>query len=154
MSFLDLIEIPLREQGLNYVRFDGSMNARERERAVEIFKNDTRTNVLLISLKCGSLGLNLTCANRVCLMDVWWNPAIENQAIDRAHRFGQKKTVQVCRMTVKGTVEDRILELQNKKQEIADAVLDEGGRQNTSRLGINDLMHLFNVNRELEDDDY
>ena len=149
---MDLIEVPLKENGLHFVRFDGSMNARERDGAVEIFRNDSRTNILLISLKCGSLGLNLTCANRVCLMDFWWNPAIENQAIDRAHRFGQKKTVEVCRMTIQGTVEDRILALQEKKQQIADAVLDEGGRQSSSRLGLNDLMNLFNMNRELEDD--
>ena len=71
-----MIEIPLKSQGIQFLRFDGSMNARERERAIEAFKTSSKINVLLISLKCGSLGLNLTCANRVFLMDVWWNRKI------------------------------------------------------------------------------
>ena len=90
------------------------MLEKERTDAITLLKSDPDCNVMLVSLKCGSLGLNLVCANHVILLDVWWNPAVEQQAIDRTHRIGQVKEVFVHRITIAGTVEDRILELQKE----------------------------------------
>lgn len=115
-GMLDIIEKPLKEKGYRFLRYDGSMDVRHRSNTVNKFFDDPEIKILIVSTKCGSLGLNLTCANRVILLDLWWNPAIENQAIDRVHRIGQTKPVDVHRIFVKDTVEDRILALQQKKQ--------------------------------------
>ncbi|OBZ82282.1 putative ATP-dependent helicase C23E6.02 [Choanephora cucurbitarum] len=142
-AFLDLIETPLKHEGFKYLRYDGSMDIKSRADTVSKFFEDPEYTVLLVSTKCGSLGLNLTCANRVILMDIWWNPALENQAIDRVHRIGQRKPVDVHRIFINRTVEDRILELQKKKQSIADGVLGEGSHKSTSRLGLQEMIYLF-----------
>ncbi|KAI8928180.1 SNF2 family N-terminal domain-containing protein [Entophlyctis helioformis] len=146
-GMLDLLEVPLQQAGFKYTRYDGSMDLKARTAATEQLHNDPETCVMLTSIKCGSLGLNLTCANRVIMLDFWWNPAVENQAIDRVHRFGQTKDVVVHRITVQRTVEDRILEMQAKKQDMADQALGEGDGDGRSlakgRLGLNDLIHLF-----------
>ncbi|KAG1464374.1 hypothetical protein G6F56_005096 [Rhizopus delemar] len=114
-SMLDLLDIPLKKNGFKYCRYDGSMTAVERERSLLALRYDPKCTVMLISLKCGSLGLNLTAANRVILMDIWWNPALEEQAIDRVHRIGQKLPVYVTRLMINHTVEEKIIELQEKK---------------------------------------
>ncbi|KAI7850279.1 SNF2 family N-terminal domain-containing protein [Circinella umbellata] len=142
-AFLNIMEKPLRENEFEFVRFDGSMTLAKRDEVLQTFYNDPKYTVLLVSTKCGSLGLNLTCANRVILMDIWWNPALENQAIDRVHRIGQRKNVEVHRIFINGTVEDRILELQRQKQALADGALGEGKAQKLGRLGLDELMHLF-----------
>ncbi|KAI8975685.1 SNF2 family N-terminal domain-containing protein [Mycotypha africana] len=142
-GFLDLIEQPLKDRGFKFLRYDGSMNIQERASTVTKFYDDPEYRVMLVSTKCGSLGLNLTCANRVILMDIWWNPALENQAIDRVHRIGQQKAVDVHRIFIKDTVEDRILELQKKKQAISDGVLGEGARRPVARLGLREMIYLF-----------
>ncbi|EPB87402.1 hypothetical protein HMPREF1544_05828 [Mucor circinelloides 1006PhL] len=142
-GFLDLIHQPLKDRGYKYLRYDGSMDIKQRADTVSKFFDDPEVKVLLVSTKCGSLGLNLTCANRVILMDVWWNPALENQAIDRVHRIGQSKPVEVHRIFINDTVEDRILTLQAKKQAISDGVLGEGSANNVNRLGMQELMFLF-----------
>ncbi|KAG2235394.1 hypothetical protein INT48_005744 [Thamnidium elegans] len=142
-GLLDLVETPLKEKGMAYLRYDGSMDIRRRAEAVNQFFDNPNIRVLLVSTKCGSLGLNLTVANRVILLDVWWNPALENQAIDRVHRIGQTKDVEVHRIFINNTVEDRILELQNKKQAISDGVLGEGTGQPTQRLGLQEMIYLF-----------
>ncbi|KAL9557636.1 hypothetical protein MBANPS3_001286 [Mucor bainieri] len=142
-GFLDLIHRPLKDRGYNYLRYDGSMDIKHRAETVSQFFDDPEIKVLLVSTKCGSLGLNLTCANRVILMDVWWNPALENQAIDRVHRIGQSKPVDVHRIFINDSVEDRILTLQAKKQTIADGVLGEGSTNNVNRLGLQELLFLF-----------
>lgn len=119
------------------------MNANAKEMVLGKYRLD-RTTILLVSLKCGSVGLNLTCANRVILLDVWWNPAVENQAIDRVHRFGQTKEVFVNRITILNSVEDRILALQQQKQDVINQVLAEGGGEiGNMRLGLDDLINLF-----------
>ena len=79
IGMLNLCQVPIRRRNIKYERFDGSMSATERDAAVHKFETDVNTRVLFISLKCGSLGLNLTCANRVILLDPWWNPATENR---------------------------------------------------------------------------
>jgi SNF2 family DNA or RNA helicase len=91
------------------------MNIDQRNYAIEKLQKDPRITVLLISLKAGSVGLNLNFANYVILMDLWWNPMVEEQAIDRVHRIGQKNEVNIFRITVENTIEDRILNLQERK---------------------------------------
>lgn len=114
-SMLDLMEHPLRKHGFKFCRYDGSMSSMLREKSLERLKYDRYCTVMLISLKCGSLGLNLTSANRVILMDIWWNPALEEQAIDRVHRIGQRLPVHVTRLLIDNSVELKIMALQEKK---------------------------------------
>jgi len=104
-----------------YVYLDG--RTRKRDEKVERFQNDPDCKLFLISLKAGGLGLNLTKAEYVYLLDPWWNPAVEMQAIDRAHRIGQQRKVFACRLIAKDTVEERILELQASKRELADSII-------------------------------
>ncbi|KAM0720425.1 hypothetical protein Q7P37_004561 [Cladosporium fusiforme] len=151
-SLLDLAEVPIEGKGWGYRRYDGSMNAKMRGDAVDDFK-DARKNVriMLVSLKAGNAGLNLNVASRVIILDPFWNPYIEEQAIDRAHRIGQVRPVKVHRVLVENTVEDRIIELQNKKREVIEAALDEKEHQNISRLGVQELAYLFGVTRSATD---
>lgn len=120
---LDLVEIPLHHAGIRFVRLDGSMPQAHRENAIRTFRTDPNTNVFLVSMKAGGLGLNLTTASHVFLLDPWWNPATEDQAIDRVHRLGQVRPVVVTRFVVKDTIEERILELQQKKKQLAQGVM-------------------------------
>ena len=121
---LDLLEIPIDNAGWGYRRYDGSMSAKTRGDAVDDFR-DTHKNVriMLISLKAGNAGLNLNMASQVIILDPFWNPYIEEQAIDRAHRIGQVRTVTVHRVLIQGTVEDRIIELQEKKRALISQAL-------------------------------
>ncbi len=88
-SFLNIVEIPLLVRSIHFQRYDGTMNGGQRRNAINLFRNDPDCKVILVSLKSGSLGLNLSAANHVIMCDLWWNPAVENQSIDRAHRMGQ-----------------------------------------------------------------
>ncbi|WFD33024.1 ABC-type xenobiotic transporter [Malassezia sp. CBS 17886] len=133
-TFLDLLGPALDGAGWAYVRYDGSMQRREREAALTRIRTDAGVRVILISFRAGSTGLNLTCCNRVILCDLWWNPQIEEQAFDRAHRLGQTKDVHVYKLTVVGTVEERILDLQAKKRALAHAAL-EGGASDAAPAG-------------------
>ncbi|KAJ3142774.1 hypothetical protein HDU90_002645 [Geranomyces variabilis] len=142
-SMLDIMEIPLRAQGHLFVRYDGSMPNAERERSLDAVRNDPRVTVLLISLKCGSLGLNLTAASRVVMLDMWWNPALEDQAIDRVHRIGQTRDVEVTRFVVKGTVEDRILALQQKKRALIEGALGDATFRKAKKMTTDELLALF-----------
>jgi SNF2 family DNA or RNA helicase len=123
-SLLDLIEPHLGQAGLSFLRLDGS--TRDRGEVVSTFQSSDGPPVLLVSLKAGGAGLNLTAADHVFLCDPWWNPAVEAQAADRAHRIGQDKPVFVYRLVAADTVEERILDLQARKQAVADAALDGG----------------------------
>ncbi|ORZ12900.1 SNF2 family N-terminal domain-domain-containing protein [Lobosporangium transversale] len=142
-SLLTLMERPLRDEGIKFLRYDGAMRPEQRNEAIIRMTNDPTIPLMLISLKCGSLGLNLTIANHVVIMDPWWNPALENQAIDRVHRIGQTKEVFVHRLCIPETVEDRILALQAKKQALADGALGEGTVPKLAKLGLQELMYLF-----------
>jgi len=122
-SMLDLIEPALKLRNYKFVRLDGSMSQQEREKMICTFNTDPATRVFLISVKAGGLGLNLTAASRVFLLDPWWNPAIEDQAIDRVHRIGQTREVVVTRFIIRDSVEERILRLQDKKRQLADGAL-------------------------------
>ena len=111
---------------------------------VNKFNNDD-TNVFMISLKAGGTGLNLTSADVVIHLDPWWNPQVENQATDRAHRRGQKNVVEVIKLIAKGTIEEKIVELQNKKKELSDKVIEGNNRDQIvlSKLTEDDIKGLL-----------
>ena len=130
-SMLALIEQELQQAGLEYVLLTGDTT--DRELPVQIF---------LISLKAGGVGLNLTAADTVIHYDPWWNPAVENQATDRAHRLGQDKPVFVYKLIVAGSIEEKILALQERKSELAAGILSEDHRVDL-KFGEEDLAALF-----------
>ncbi|KAF8667979.1 SNF2 family N-terminal domain [Rhizoctonia solani] len=144
-SMIDLMQILLKKSGFESLRYDGQMKREEREHALSRFKKQGGPKIILISLKCGGVGLNLTEANRVICMDLAWNAATENQAIDRAHRMGQVKPVTVKRLAIKGTIEERILKLQAEKQNLSDAALGEGNGTKMSRMNVAQLKMLFGL---------
>lgn len=120
-TLLDLVEPHLAHAGIAFARLDGS--TRDRAAVVDDFQRPDGPPVMLVSLKAGGTGLNLTAADHVFLLDPWWNPAVEDQAADRAHRIGQERPVMVYRMVAKETVEERIFALQEKKRHLADVAL-------------------------------
>jgi SNF2 family DNA or RNA helicase len=120
-SLLAIVRDRLDKQGANYEYLDGA--TRDRQARVERFQNDPDCRLFLISLKAGGLGLNLTAAEYVFLLDPWWNPAVEAQAVDRAHRIGQTRQVFAYRLIARDTVEEKVLELQQTKRNLADAIL-------------------------------
>jgi SNF2 family DNA or RNA helicase len=153
-----------------YFLDDGSMSKDKREASLNTIKADKHTKIILISFKAGStgaplkwlkpgrrfshrfLGLNLTACNNVILVDMWWNPALEEQAFDRAHRFGQKRDVNIYKLTIEKTVEERILLLQEQKRALAAAALS-GDKMKMNKLGMDDLLALFRPGRDDDDDD-
>ena len=135
-SFLAIVRNRLDKEKITYQYLDG--RTRDRQTVVDKFQNDPETKLFLISLKAGGLGLNLTAAEYVFLLDPWWNPAVEAQAIDRAHRIGQTRQVFAYRLIAKDTVEEKVLQLQQTKRDLADAII---GSNNSliSKLGREDL---------------
>jgi len=138
-SLLDRVEPRLDEAGLTWCRLDGS--TRDRAGVVDRFQAADGPPVFLISLKAGGTGLNLTAADHVFHLDPWWNPATEQQATDRAHRIGQDKPVFVWKLVSAGTVEERVLELQERKRALARAVLE--GQDGAAALGEEELLALI-----------
>lgn len=124
-SMLDKVEDALEAMGIRYDRLDGTMKRDERTRAMEALKHDPGCEVLLVSLKAGGVGLNLTAAQRVYLMDPYWNPAVENQAVDRIHRLGQTRPVTTVKLIIEKSIEDRLLAVQAKKTELANMTLSQ-----------------------------
>ncbi len=139
-SLLAYVRRHLEEQGIPYAYLDGQ--TRNRGEVVEHFQTDPDCNIFLISLKAGGVGLNLTAAGYVFLLDPWWNPAVEAQAIDRTHRIGQTQPVFAYRLIARDTVEEKMLELQRSKRKIADAIL-EGGGSSLRDLTADDLRMLL-----------
>ncbi len=125
LGMLSLIRTKLEEHGIPYEYFDGSTSATEREKAVRNFQDQEESRVFLISLKAGGVGLNLTAADYVYIVDPWWNPAVEQQAIDRTHRIGQTKNIFAYRMICVDTIEDKILQLQEKKKALAKELVSD-----------------------------
>ncbi len=125
-SYLDIIEKGLKHHGLNYVRLDGSTPVAQRKNLVNSFQNSSEPAVFLISLKAGGKGLNLTRATYVFHMDPWWNPAVENQASDRAHRIGQTEQVTITRLIMRHTIEEKMMVLKEQKLKLYKAILEEG----------------------------
>ncbi|KAN0139248.1 SNF2 family N-terminal domain containing protein [Lactarius tabidus] len=155
-TMLDLIQVFLKDAGISFARYDGTMSKDKREASLNQIKNNKVIKVILISFKAGSTGLNLTACNNVILVDMWWNPALEDQAFDRAHRLGQTRDVHIYKLTIENTVEQRILALQDGKRALAAAALS-GDRIKNLKLGLEDLMALFRPGAgggyDKEDDD-
>ncbi|CAO2814655.1 unnamed protein product [Amaranthus hypochondriacus] len=125
-GFLDLLEIPLTRSNISFLRLDGTLNQQQRERVLKKFSEDSNVMVLLMSLKAGGVGINLTAASNAFVLDPWWNPAVEEQAVMRIHRIGQTKAVTIKRFIIKGTVEERMEAVQARKQRmIAGALTDQ-----------------------------
>ncbi|TKA56849.1 hypothetical protein B0A53_01250 [Rhodotorula sp. CCFEE 5036] len=156
---LDRIEAALHEEGISTCRFDGSMRQEKREEVVKSFTIPNKTAVagskedrdnpmvMLLSLQAGALGLNLTVASQVFMMDPWWQPAIEAQAIDRVNRIGQTKPVRVFQIVAKGTVEDRVLAIQAKKEALIAQAFSghKNASQAKAKIEITDLASIFGL---------
>ena len=142
LGMLALIKGKLKEAGIPFEYFDGSTTTMERQRAIENFQNNDECRVFLISLKAGGVGLNLTAADYVYIVDPWWNPAVEQQAIDRTHRIGQTKNIFAYRMICIDTIEDKILQLQERKRILAKELIsdDTGFVKNLTKA---DVEYLF-----------
>jgi SNF2 family DNA or RNA helicase len=148
---LAIMENKFKKEKISYYLIDGSVNSKKRMELVTKFNEDD-TNVFLIMLKSGGTGLNLTSADVVIHLDLWWNPQVENQATDRAHRIGQENTVEVIRLVTRGTIEERILELQEKKKMLSDSVIEGKDRDQNiiGKLSEDDIKHLLSVNNDDE----
>lgn len=146
-KMLILLEKPLKAAGFKILRLDGSMNAKRRTQVIEEFGVPGRDGptVLLASLKASGTGINLTAASRVYLLEPWWNPAVEDQAMDRVHRIGQKEDVKIVRLIAQNSIEERILELQERKKKLAREAF--GGRSSKDRreIGLDDLRALMSL---------
>ena len=125
LGMLGLIKDKLRQEGVPFEYFDGSTSINDRQKAIENFQNNDQCRVFLISLKAGGVGLNLTAADYVYIVDPWWNPAVEQQAIDRTHRIGQTKNIFAYRMICIDTIEDKILQLQERKRKLASELISD-----------------------------
>jgi SWI/SNF-related matrix-associated actin-dependent regulator of chromatin subfamily A3 len=147
-SFLDLVQPQLALHGLKFTRIDGSMSATQRDAALEALDNDASTTVMLASLAVCSVGLNLVAANQVIMADSWWAPAIEDQAVDRVHRLGQQRETKVFRLVVQGSVEERVLGIQDEKRKLmslafAEKDSDRKKKKRAAGAGVQDLMRLL-----------
>lgn len=139
-SFLDILEPHIKGHGIHFVRIDGKMNSKKRDQAITEFSNEPNCTVLLASLNVCSVGLNLVAASQVILCDSWWAPAIEDQAMDRVYRLGQTRETTVWRLVMEGSIEDRVLEIQENKRLLSMTALSETdnkkkGKHTAARLG-------------------
>ena len=123
-SVLKKIEEDFKKEDIFYLYLDGGTSAKERVERVKKFNEDSNIKVFLISLKAGGVGLNLTSASVVIHFDPWWNPAVEDQATDRAHRFGQENKVEVIKLVAKDTIEEKIVLMQEDKRELIQSLMD------------------------------
>ncbi len=140
---LDNVREMFIENNISNYMIDGSVKSKDRMAMVESFNNDD-TNCFLITLKSGGTGLNLTGADTVIHLDIWWNPQVENQATDRAHRIGQTKTVSVIKLITKGTIEERIVELQEKKKILSENLIEgKNDSESLAALSENDIRDLL-----------
>ncbi len=142
-SMLQIIRSTLESKGVEYLYLDGSTDTKERGQLVDSF-NEGKGDVFLISLKAGGTGLNLTGADTVIHFDPWWNPAVEEQATDRAHRIGQENVVHVMKLITQGTIEDKIFKLQERKRELIDSVI-KPGETLVSKMSEEEIRELFEL---------
>lgn len=142
---LNIVKNRLDKEHIDSYVIDGSVDAKKRIERVEDFNTNDDVRVFLIMLKSGGTGLNLVGADIVVHLDLWWNPQAENQATDRAHRIGQKNVVEVIRLISKGTIEEKVLELQNKKKELSDKLIDGTKKDENilSKLSEEDIKNLL-----------
>ena len=141
-GMLDRIEQELPDLGLTSFKITGSTPSQERQEMTKDFNQGER-DVFLISLKAGGVGLNLTGADTVILVDLWWNPAVESQAIGRAHRMGQEQAVEVYRLVTRGTIEEKIQELQEKKKNLVSEILD--GTESRGSLSLAEIREILGI---------
>lgn len=144
-GMLDIIESKLESMGMSSFKITGSTPAKERQSMTTAF-NQGEKEAFLISLKAGGVGLNLTGADTVILVDLWWNPAVEAQAIGRAHRMGQERNVEVYRLITRGTIEEKIQELQENKKNLISTVLD--GTESRSSLSVDEIREILGISSE------
>jgi SNF2 family DNA or RNA helicase len=130
----------LDKQKIRYQYLDGSSSQAERQRSVKDFQNGMG-ELFLISLKAGGLGLNLTAADYVIHLDPWWNPAVEDQASDRAHRIGQQRPVTIYRLVAEHTIEEKIIQLHHRKRDLAEQLLE--GSDLSARLSVREMVDLI-----------
>jgi SNF2 family DNA or RNA helicase len=142
LGMLDLIRKKLKEEGIPFQYFDGSYTAQQRETAIKDFQDNEECRVFLISLKAGGMGLNLTSADYVYLVDPWWNPAVEQQAIDRTHRIGQTKNIFAYRLICKDTVEEKIMILKERKNSLVKDIVSDDSTM-IKQLTKDDVNYLF-----------
>ncbi|MEA1933439.1 MAG: C-terminal helicase domain-containing protein, partial [Thermodesulfobacteriota bacterium] len=140
VGHLNLIRTYLDEKNIHYQYLDGSTPLKQRKIAVDSFQAG-KGDVFLISLKAGGLGLNLTAADYVIHMDPWWNPAVEDQASDRAHRIGQHRPVTIYRLVAKNTIEEKIVEMHSRKRDLADSLLQ--GSDMSGKISSKELLELI-----------
>ena len=139
---LDLLKHELENNGISYEYLSGASSQKERQASVKHFQSDEDCRIFLISLKAGGTGLNLTVADYVYIVDPWWNPAVENQAIDRTYRIGQDKKVIAYRMICKNTIEEKIMGYQAKKKQIASDIIQTEDSF-MKQLQKDDIINLF-----------
>ncbi|KAE8125147.1 hypothetical protein FH972_019981 [Carpinus fangiana] len=146
-KMLLLLEKPLKAAGFKILRLDGSMNAKRRTQVIEEFgvPGQDGPTVLLASLKASGTGINLTAASRVYLLEPWWNPAVEDQAMDRVHRIGQKENVKIVRLIARNSIEERIVELQERKKQLAREAFGGRGPKDRREIGLDDLRALMSL---------
>jgi len=140
VGHLSLIREYLDKNNITYQYLDGSTPIAKREEGIKAFQAG-ESDLFLISLKAGGLGLNLTAADYVIHMDPWWNPAVEDQASDRAHRIGQKRPVTIYRLVTKGTIEEKIVDLHKNKRDLADNLLE--GTDHSAKVSAKELLDLM-----------
>ncbi|GAA5965494.1 hypothetical protein JCM8115_005772 [Rhodotorula mucilaginosa] len=143
-TMLDLVARRLQLSGFKFVRLMGSMTPLARDNTIKAFTDDPECTVFLISLKAGGVALNLVEASRAIILDPWWNPAVELQAMDRTHRIGQHRPINVTRLIIENSIEARILDLQKKKENLAASTLGDDDKA-MGRLTPEDLMFLFSL---------
>ncbi|TKA24865.1 hypothetical protein B0A50_06594 [Salinomyces thailandicus] len=143
-TFLDLIEIALEDHNVGFLRLDGSMSIRQRTAVLTQFQTDPNITLLLVSIKAGGQGLNFTAANKVYMMEPQYNPGVEDQAIDRVHRLGQRRDVEIVHFVMEGSVEGRIQKLQTRKKQLANFTLERKlSRKEEAEERIRELKDLF-----------
>lgn len=148
-QMLILLEAPLKNAGFNILRLDGSMSMSKRLQVIKQFAHggpDSPT-VLLASLKAAGAGVNLTAASTVYLFDPWWNPGVEEQAMDRVHRIGQKKEVKVIRLIIKDSIEERILSLQEKKKQLISSAFGKKGAKGDKEMRVEELRMMLGLDK-------
>lgn len=144
-THLDLIEIAFKNHSHNYVRLDGRMSRDARDKAMRVFREDPSVRIMLVSIGAGGLGLNLTTANKVFMMEPQFNPAAEAQAVDRVHRLGQDREVTIKRYIMEKSFEEKMLVLQNKKKALADLTMarEKRSKGEDSKRRLEELRSLF-----------
>jgi DNA repair protein RAD5 len=142
IGFMELLKYDFTRENITFLTFDGSLSNKRRDEVLKLFSSQEGPRILIVSIKCGGVGLNLVSANHVFLMEPWWNPAFEHQAIDRVYRIGQSKDVFITRFVCSDTVEERIKLIQEDKMELARTTLVQTAEQ-TKNQNLQNFKKLF-----------